>query len=655
MTQYQAKIYPNTDVNPTITYADTRRKNIAVCFSGGGSRALTCAWGQLIGLNTLKDENGNPLFDEVRYISSVSGGSWAAVLYTFLPETVSYADFLGNSYHPSQLFYHQDTAGGLNVSVMGDKALGKIPQNFANLFELDPLKNIIVDFVTITALKGIPLSTSAKWLWSYIVGRNVLADFDLYKYRFSLFQTRDITPWHYPDASYFSLSKNYADKTIFSQPLAPSEDEFTYARTKADDSSAGPLLIINTNIIDNAKTGALFSNPLEIPTQVTALAGGIYGANPLTEDHIGGGSIESFAFTSNLNKVSDANQVLDDFNRRYELADITACSSAFYAETLADPLEAVISNLLAHTNIQLHTHLLTFLDTVNPFVLNNIRSNLQGLSNEINNLKSVSHANFIKSFVPQYNYWPISQSASGIYANHLTEFTDGGNLDNTGVAGLLAQVRNGINNIIAFVNGSEVLEISNGEIIAATQIAPLFGVAYDGIHNRFQAYAPNGVNPFTGLTDPTGFLQVFDNNHGEFDTLRNDLYNTNNPVDPNNPGQRLTSYEPAFSVQKLTLIDNKLLGIDAGHTVNVLWAQNVRVNHWQNMITNDALQEKIQQGQKEPKGFSEFANFPYYDTFKKIHQNAAETNTLAQLWAWNVGHADSPLSQVIQDFFKSAI
>ena len=63
------------------------RKNIAVCFSGGGSRALTCAWGQLLGLNTLKDESGKPLLDEVRYISSVSGGSWAAVLYTFRPES----------------------------------------------------------------------------------------------------------------------------------------------------------------------------------------------------------------------------------------------------------------------------------------------------------------------------------------------------------------------------------------------------------------------------------------------------------------------------------------------------------------------------------------------------------------------------------------
>ncbi len=135
MTDYQANIYPSNVANPTITHADAKRKNIAVCFSGGGSRALTCAWGQLIGLNTLKAINGKPLLDEVRYISSVSGGSWAAVLYTFRPEHFTDAEFLGNSYSPSQLYYDQDKPGGLNVSKIGSSALGKIPQNFSNLFE----------------------------------------------------------------------------------------------------------------------------------------------------------------------------------------------------------------------------------------------------------------------------------------------------------------------------------------------------------------------------------------------------------------------------------------------------------------------------------------------------------------------------------------
>ncbi len=58
----KVNIYPKSGNNPTIAYSDSSRPNIGVCFSGGGSRALTCAWGQMLGLKTLK------LFDKIRYI-----------------------------------------------------------------------------------------------------------------------------------------------------------------------------------------------------------------------------------------------------------------------------------------------------------------------------------------------------------------------------------------------------------------------------------------------------------------------------------------------------------------------------------------------------------------------------------------------------------
>ena len=646
MTDYQATIYPGNAANPTVANADAGRKPVAVCFSGGGSRALTCAWGQLLGLSTLTDAGGKPLLDEVRYISSVSGGSWAAVLYTFLPETVTYADFLGASYRPSQLYYNHNEPGGLNVSTMTATALGKIPQNFANLFEPDPLKNIIVDFITITALKGIPLRTSAKWLWMYIVGKNVLADFNLYNYKYSIFQSREITPWQDPNAKFFSLTKDYAEKKIFSLADAPPTDAFVYARTLADGRPAGPILIINTNIIGNACPGVFLSAPIQIPTQVSALSAGIYGANPCTADSIGGGSVESFAFTSKIKSLSGFNQILADFPRRYTLADITACSSAFYAATLADPLEALIAKLLDHKDTHLHAHLLTFVDHVDQFILNNMRRNLQALSDEIKNL---SKEDFLKSLVPQYNYWPVNQVSEDAAANQTAEFTgggelehtDGGDLENTGVAGLLAQVQGTASHIIAFVNGSEVLTKKNGQIIAATQMAPLFGVAYDADLGQFKNYLPNGVNPFTGLTDPTGFLQVFDNSHAEFDSLRLGLYTTNGSG---------AKTDAAFCRQALTVIENMLLGIKQSYTVNVLWVQNAQVNHWQDQITDATLQQKIAAGQQRG-GTSEFADFPYYDTFLKIHQTAAETNTLAQMWAWCVSNPASPLSAAIAGMF----
>jgi len=186
MSNYQATVYPSTGANPTVNNADASRKKIGVCFSGGGSRALACAWGQLLGLTGQPDGSGQSPINQVRYISSVSGGSWAAVLYTFRPNTTTDAEFLGAGFEPAQLYYGPAPAQGLDVCTMGASALGKVPQNFANLFAIDLVDNIIADFITITLLKDIPLATSAKWLWMYIVGENVLADFGLYTYKNSV-------------------------------------------------------------------------------------------------------------------------------------------------------------------------------------------------------------------------------------------------------------------------------------------------------------------------------------------------------------------------------------------------------------------------------------------------------------------------------------
>jgi len=57
--------------------SDGVKQNTGVCFSGGGTRALAATMGQLRGLDHLR------LIEGIDYISCVSGGSWAAVPYTY--------------------------------------------------------------------------------------------------------------------------------------------------------------------------------------------------------------------------------------------------------------------------------------------------------------------------------------------------------------------------------------------------------------------------------------------------------------------------------------------------------------------------------------------------------------------------------------------
>src|SRR5256885_16905878 len=122
--QYLAKLYP------AVTQSESTQQVLGICLSGGGSRALSCALGQLSALNAMTLPNGQPVLGPDQYISSVSGGSWASVLYTFLPQTingnsVSDSDFLIQPVGPQSLTKgnsNNNTPG--NVSYMGPYCMG---------------------------------------------------------------------------------------------------------------------------------------------------------------------------------------------------------------------------------------------------------------------------------------------------------------------------------------------------------------------------------------------------------------------------------------------------------------------------------------------------------------------------------------------------
>src|SRR5689334_3532471 len=129
--QYIATLYP------AATQSDASTPVLGICLSGGGSRALTCALGQLSALNSMTMPNGQPILGPSRYISSVSGGSWASVLYTFLPLTingnsVSDSDFLIEPVPPQALTKGSSTDNTPgNVLYMGQYCMGITPQQFS--------------------------------------------------------------------------------------------------------------------------------------------------------------------------------------------------------------------------------------------------------------------------------------------------------------------------------------------------------------------------------------------------------------------------------------------------------------------------------------------------------------------------------------------
>lgn len=627
---FQANIYPQPGPNPTTANADQVRANVGICFSGGGSRALTCAWGQMIGMRQVRNAAGASVLDCVRYISSVSGGSWAAVPYTFLPAAIPDTDFFPPYTPPQLLHLNAAPPGGVDVSQMGATALGAVPQRFANLFELDPFKNIVADFVAIVLLSRQDLDVSLKWLWLYIIGTNVLSPFGLYGYGHSLLHP-DRVPWNYPGAKAFSLSTDYVKTNILDNGQHPSADAFQLVAAGDHGAPARPMLIVNTNIIGTPCPGVEMMAPLQVPVQITPVSGGSFGTNPcLTGDIVGGGSVESFLFTSTLSS-SHAGSATGTLNRTYELADITACSSAFFASVLAQNLRDVLQRMLAMSDEHVTGLLGRLVEEGERLVASDLRARLQAMSDRAQQFQA-------SDLVPQYTYWPVASAAEGPGANAPTQFTDGGDLENTGIVGLLAQTD--VDTIIAFDATSTPLVKTGNTVVVSPDFAPLFGLAYDEGSKRFAPYKPGGVNPFTDLVDPKGFLQVFDNAGGEFDALAQALYAAN--------GSGAQS-GPAFCRQSLSVVANPLAGIAARSSpLTVLWVQNARVHDWQSGIADPALAGAIAHGQSTG-GLSDFADFPYYSTFTKVHQTAAETNALAQMWAWCTGDSASPLRAALTE------
>lgn len=70
--------YPERDEDSGFAYL-WERPDFGIAFSGGGTRAASATWGQLRGLRELD------WLKEARYVSAVSGGSWTAMPWSFLP------------------------------------------------------------------------------------------------------------------------------------------------------------------------------------------------------------------------------------------------------------------------------------------------------------------------------------------------------------------------------------------------------------------------------------------------------------------------------------------------------------------------------------------------------------------------------------------
>ncbi|NHF65840.1 hypothetical protein [Xanthomonas hortorum] len=264
--------------------SETSSDKVGICLSGGGSRALSCALGQLRGLRSLG------LLDKVAAISSVSGGTWANVLFTYLPTSISDDDFLGPVVlDPSQLTLDE-------LGKMGSNNLGQVPYRLGTL----PIVAELAEY-------RLSKRYAPADMWQAVIGKLVLKDFGL---------------WN-PDATgvdprYFTGTTQYlAEGPLLRNPQLSSDNFYTIRDGR-------PLPIFNTSVFINDSV----SSDL-VPFEANWLLGvrGVFN-QPEQLGVMGGGLIESFAMGSDYVADAGADGVTTSVPLRvFSLNDIAGCSS----------------------------------------------------------------------------------------------------------------------------------------------------------------------------------------------------------------------------------------------------------------------------------------------------------------------------------------
>jgi hypothetical protein len=320
----EAELYPtpaSLRVDQFVGRTDTPG-NVGICLSGGGSRSLIASMGQLRGLKALG------LLGKVKAISTVSGGSWAAVPFMYLPDEIPEDNFL-NGFVADPGEFTLSGASQPNKAA----ALDYLPPG--NLGGVCASPGMSITGLAIQAYKLLTFDClRPEQLWVRLIGDNVLAPFGL-----SAFNDQN------EPESFFAHSRAMAEAILSRNPALP-PTAFVYRTPQCATDVLRPFHICNTSMFIQPNPGSSY-NPDSIallaPVQSTAFFTGILGTGLGTDAgglQVGGGGVASFGFGGTLDSVASS-PAIESMKAPFALADITGMSSAFYASLLKETIPAL--------------------------------------------------------------------------------------------------------------------------------------------------------------------------------------------------------------------------------------------------------------------------------------------------------------------------
>ncbi|HET8637137.1 MAG TPA: hypothetical protein VFL96_09835 [Acidobacteriaceae bacterium] len=600
--------------------------NVGVCLSGGGSRALTAGMGQLRALNKLA-ANGHSLLAQVKALSTVSGGSWLGVPFTYLPPG-----------SPSDTAYLGPWVE--DQSTLTPAILAQLPAGNAGVPISSPLfapKLLAVQALLLYAFLRVP----ADMLWQTLIGLNILADYGLYA------PTVHLTPTDTFSFDAATVATQVANPSL--NPTLAGEPIDRYADSRDSTRTHRPFLTCNSAMFLKQPDMAL---ELLAPVQITSFITGIFGT-PTGEDgngrKPGGGGVNTFGFNAAYLSASGDSATVAQ-TRQWSLTDAVGTSSAFFAEVLQNlfagwrrnpaDLAAVVASNAGRIQHWIRTKLP--IEAQRP-AADLLRLNVQpGLGQPL--LQAA--LSDLQEVIPSYQHWSVLDPQPSVQPRP-SQFADGGNLENTGIAALLAY--SDIDSIIAFINPATVIApgpygIADGHggfipgtmIIVDSCIPPLFGYQPygSGRPGENEGYVPYGQGSFDKYP-------IFANNQvfasAAFPALLQGLWAATGGG----------SYaRPAIFTQRLAVRPNTWFGVTSPREVTVVWYYLSFVAEWEALFANNQPVRAVIELERSAN------SFPNYSTLD-TNLSATQINLLANLTAWSVNEVEKA-SGVFSSLFKTA-
>lgn len=622
-----AKLYetPPLSVNAllgSVGVTPSINSGVGVCLSGGGSRAMTAGMGQLRGLQKLS-VNGKSLLSQVQALSTVSGGSWLGMSYSYnANEAVSDSEFLGPYIEPSQMTTTQ--TGHLDTGTIGARCT-----NDFSMFDLG------TEAAYLVGLQG----AATHMIWQILIGLHILKPYKLFKPGSHGLPTLSLTYNEVSRQSIIDDNPAYADTSFI--PLA-NDSSARIARAFPIGNMAMKVLV----------DGQFFIAPVQCTPVLTGIVGAPQGAVDANGKAVGRGGVTSFGFNSVPSERSEDDSCELYQIRPWSIADATGVSSAALAAGVWQYLGGLALTVSSPEELRARIEAVDtdgrLLERVRCCIPPHHLDQGERLTHRhyevmFANLKAMSVESIAELIVPNYDYWPTSGEITFDPNMKVTDFADAGVLDNTGVASMLAY--SDIDTLIAFINSADKMEqseygavdqnnqpIANTNIKLSEQVPILFGYRpyNDDPSKGALGYVPFSVNPDQGPAYLSK-VQVFDSS--AFPALLQGLWNSTR-----NASETLGA-RPATFEQALTTVQNDWFGVEGGRHVTMLWCYLALANDWYSGLQPDVRAQ-----------CEAIKNFPLYDTFD-TELTPQQVNLMSSLTAWAV--ADSTNASTYINLFNS--